>query len=53
MSDELDPQAVNRLADAADETLRRLGFTERTIKRHRRATRAQIAAHLHERTSHD
>ncbi len=40
------PAAVERLVAAAEAGLRRLGFTERTIKDRRRKTRALIVAHL-------
>lgn len=37
---------VARFIAAAEEMLRRQGFTERTIRDRRKATRAQIEAHL-------
>jgi hypothetical protein len=41
-----DPQEVERLLAAVEAGLRRLGFTERTIKDRRKATRARIEAHF-------
>lgn len=46
MTDAPDPEAVSRLVATAEAGLRRLGFGERTIKARRKATRAQIVAHL-------
>lgn len=41
---------VDRWLASVEATLRRRGFTERTIQKHRATNRAQIVAHLRSQT---
>ncbi|WP_269514132.1 hypothetical protein [Brevundimonas subvibrioides] len=49
MSNAPDPAEIARVLALAEEGLRRNGFTERTIKRLRKSTRAAITAALTEK----